>query len=157
MAQIAEIVDIITPQQALPGENIIVDVKVKNIGASNYNIAVTGVYDSTNLSWQFDYLLLVPGETVTFRGWFTMPQETVILTIWSWYRMGTSWVLDETRTSSILILVYPAADIADLVVAISGGMVYPAADIADLAVAISGGLPPGSEIFANFVVKYTKG
>ena len=96
MAQVAEIVNVIAPINAPPGEQVIVDVRVKNVGYSSRSVSVTGSTDTVSLQWQFDYLTLLPGETVVFRGWFTMPAENVRVNIWSWYWDETQWIYDDT-------------------------------------------------------------
>lgn len=99
MATIADITNLSLPSSQYPGEYVIVDVSVKNIGTGYRDIAVTG---NMNLTWQFDYLNIGPGETVVFRGWFTMPAIKADLTVWSWYWDGSQWQLGDTATGSIL-------------------------------------------------------
>lgn len=105
MPVIADIVAVIAPSVAAPGENVIVDVRVANRSLDYEYVAVTGAVDATALSWQFDNLRLAPGETVTFRGWFTMPSRDVTITAWAWYWDGVKWVLDDTMTASIRLAV----------------------------------------------------
>ena len=101
----ADIIKIDAPSSASAGDQVIVDVSVKNISGSDQYIAVTGVYDSTSLTWQFDYLLVSPGQTVVFRGWFTMPVANVRVTAWSWYWDGSQWVQDDQMTKDIALSV----------------------------------------------------
>ena len=77
MAKYADIVKVEAPSSAIEGATVIVDVSVKNIGTSDQNLAVTAVFDSTSFPFQFDYLLVSPGQTVIFRGWFTMPSKNI--------------------------------------------------------------------------------
>jgi len=93
---VADIVKIDAPASALVGDTIIVDVSVKNISSADQYIAVTAVYDSTGIPFQFDYLLVSPGQTVIMRGNFTMPSKSVRATAWSWYWDGSQWVLDDS-------------------------------------------------------------
>ncbi len=95
MPAVADIVKIDAPASAPAGETVIVDVSVKNISGSDKYLAVTAVYDSTDIPFQFDYLLVSPGQTVIFRGWFTMPSKKVRVTAWSWYWDGSKWVYDD--------------------------------------------------------------
>jgi len=100
MAQIAEIVKVEAPASAAAGGQVIVDVHVKNLALApgGYNdIAVSGVYDSTQLPFQFDYLNVAPQETVVFRGWFTMSSKKVRVWVWSWYWDGSKWVQDDEK------------------------------------------------------------
>lgn len=158
MALVAEIIKVAAPSQVSPGETVIVDVSVKNIAGGDRYIGVRGAYDSTKLSWwQFEYLLVAPGQTVIFRGWFTMPSKNVSLTIWGWYWDGAQWQPDATRTLSISALIYPRSDIANLLVTVTGGLEYPKADIANLIVAVSGGLEYPKADIANLVVTVSGG
>jgi hypothetical protein len=98
----ADIVKIDAPSSAPAGQQVIVDVSVMNItgaidgiGGDVY-IAVTAVYDSTSIPFQFDYLLVAPFQTVIMRGWFTMPSKSVRVTISCYYWGGSTWVLDDT-------------------------------------------------------------
>jgi len=97
MALVADIVKVDAPVSVLPGDYAIVDVTVKNISGSDKDIAITGVFDSSNITEQFNDLILSPSQVVVFRGWFIMPNDNVRLTIWSWYWNGTSWVHDATN------------------------------------------------------------
>ncbi len=107
---IAQIVSIDAPANATPGDTVIVDVYVNNNSAQDMYLSVTGVFDSTNLSWQFDYLLVSAGQTVVFRGTFTMPNTNVRVTIWSWYwDTAVGWVLDVTNYVDITLAVLAQA------------------------------------------------
>lgn len=101
MAVIADIVEVIAPASANAVDAVLVDVKVRNRGTVYSYIAVTGVYDSTPLSWQFDYLEVAPQETVIFRGWFTMPSGKVKVVVSSWYWNGNQWIADDSRQLDI--------------------------------------------------------
>ena len=101
----ADITKIVAPSSAPAGETVIVDVSVKNISSTDKYIAVTGVFDSTNLSWQFDYLLVSPGQTIVMRGWFTMPSKNVRVTAGGWYWDGSKWVQDDTVYVDIALAV----------------------------------------------------
>jgi subtilase family serine protease len=93
---VTAITGISAPARAQAGDQVIVDVSVKNISGSDQYIAVTAVYDSNNISFQFDYLLVSPGQTVIMRGNFTMPNKSVRVTAWSWWWDGSKWVYDDT-------------------------------------------------------------
>lgn len=101
----ADITKIEAPSQALAGDQVIVDVSIKNISTSDKYLSVTGQFDSSSLPFQFDYLLVSPGQTVIFRGWFNMPSKSVKVTAWGWYWTGTEWVLDDTVTKDISLSV----------------------------------------------------
>ena len=101
----ADIIKIDAPSNASEGEQVIVDVSVKNISGSDQYLAVTGVYDSLSIPFQFDYLLVSPQETVIFRGWFAMPSKSVRVTAWSWYWDGSKWVQEDQMTRDIALAV----------------------------------------------------
>ena len=105
MAQYADITKIEAPSSAPAGEQVIADVSVKNISSSDQYLAVTAVFDSTSIPFQFDYLLVSPGQTVIFRGWFTMPSKNVRVTAWSWYWDGSDWVQGDQMTKDIKVAV----------------------------------------------------
>ena len=113
MALGAQIVKVEAPSSANTGNTVIVDVSVKNISQSDQYIAVTGAFDSNLLSWQFEYLLVSPGQTVIMRGWFTMPSKKVKVTVWSWYWDGSQWQLkdkgDDTASVDIALAELVAA------------------------------------------------
>ncbi len=94
---IAQIVNIDAPASAPVGEQVIVDVSVKNNSTDDFYLGISGVFDSTSIVFQFDYLLVSAGQTVVFRGTFTMPSNNIRVTIWSWYwDTAIGWVLDVT-------------------------------------------------------------
>ena len=101
----ADIIAIASPSSAPAGEQVVVDVTVTNISGSDQYIAVTALYNSASFPFQFDYLLLSPGQTVTFRGWFSMPSENVRVTAWSWSWDGSNWINDDQITKDIALAV----------------------------------------------------
>ena len=103
MPAAADIIKIDAPSSAQAGEQVIVDISVKNISGSDLDLSVTAVYDSAPIPFQFDYLLVAPGQTVIFRGWFTMPNKGVRVTAWGWYWTGTEWIYDDTMYIDIAL------------------------------------------------------
>ena len=101
MAKYADITKIESPSSAVAGAAVTVDVSVKNIGASDQYLTVTAKFDSTVIPFQFDYLLVSPGQTVIFRGSFTMPSKSVTITAWSWYWESNDWVQDDRDEKQI--------------------------------------------------------
>ncbi|MEK7352893.1 MAG: hypothetical protein AABZ77_00105 [Chloroflexota bacterium] len=101
----ADIIAVDAPSSVPGGEQVIGDVSVTNISGSDQYVAVTAVYNSASFPFQFDYLLLSPGQTVIFRGVFTMPSENVRVTAWSWSWDGSTWVQDDTITKDIALAV----------------------------------------------------
>lgn len=101
MPAVADITKVEAPVDAVSGETVIVDVHTKNIATTDRYIAVTGVYDSTALFWQFDYLLLIPGQTVVMRGSFIMPSKSVEVKVWAFYWDGSQWIFDDEAVVDI--------------------------------------------------------
>ena len=101
----ADIIKIDAPSSVAAGEQVVVDVSVKNMSGSDQYIAVTAVYDSTSFPFQFDYLLVSPGQTVIFSGLFTMPSKNVRVTVWSFYWDGSNWVQDDQTMKDIALAV----------------------------------------------------
>jgi len=100
----ADIIKIDAPSSVAAGEQVVVDVSVKNVSVSDQYIAVTAVYDSTSFPFQFDYLLVSPGQTVVFRGLFAMPLMNVRVTVWSFYWDGSDWIQDDQMTKDIALV-----------------------------------------------------
>lgn len=111
------IVAITAPSSAFQGDTVIVDVSVRNIGSIDQNIAVTGVYDSISLSWQFNYLDFSPYETLIFRGWFTMPSKKVRVTVYSKYWDGSKWVQDDSGYVDIALGAVPSPEFSGFTIA----------------------------------------
>ncbi len=102
---VTDIVKIDAPASAAPGDTIVVYVWVKNLSADEKYIAVTGVYDSSPLSWLNDYLSVPPGETAVFRSYgFAMPNKKIRVTAYSFWWDGAQWVYDDTAFVDISLL-----------------------------------------------------
>ena len=101
----ADIIAIASPSSVSAGEQVVVDVSVMNSSGSDQYIAVTALYNSASFPFQPDYLLVSPGQTVVFRGWFGMPSENVMVTAWSWSWDGSQWVHDDQITIDIVLAV----------------------------------------------------
>ena len=101
----AKIIELIAPAVANGGDIVLIDVSIQNTANQEQLItvsgAVSGVYDSSPVTWQFDYLSALPGETLVFRGNFVMPIYAVSLQIYSWHWDGNKWIQDETRQTNI--------------------------------------------------------
>ena len=111
MPTIAQIVSVDAPSQANPGDSVIVDVHLKNISAAYQYLAVTG--QGTSITWQFDYLSVAPGETVVMRGVFTMPSQSVTVSVFSWYWDGAAWQFDDSRSLQISLAALPQPQFAN--------------------------------------------
>ncbi len=101
----ADITMIEAPSSAPADQQVIADVSIKNISSSDQYLSVTANYDSTPIPFQFDYLLVSPGQTVIFRGTFTMPNSGARITAWGWYWDGNQWIHDDTMTFDIALSV----------------------------------------------------
>ncbi len=97
MQLVSEITDIAAPSSVNPGDSVTVDVSVKNMSGQAFNLAVSGVFNSSPISFQFDYLNVLPQETVIMRGDFVMPNATATVDIWLWYWNNTQWIWDDQR------------------------------------------------------------
>jgi hypothetical protein len=107
MASVAEIIAIeATPSPAPLGQPVTVRVSVKNLGLApaGYNyIALTGAFDSTELSFIPDYQYADAQATVDFTASFTMPAEKVRVTVYSWYWdfNRNTWASDDQRFTDV--------------------------------------------------------
>ena len=101
----AYIISIVAPSSAPAGEQIVVDVSVMNSSGNDQYVAVTALYNAASFPFQFDYLLVSPGQTVVFRGLFAMPSENVRITAWSWSWDGSNWINDDQITQDIALAV----------------------------------------------------
>lgn len=90
-----DIVSMSAPSEAGEGEEVEVQVAVRNLAAYRIWIAVTGKYDD-NIYYLYPESISVPaGETYTFVGSFTMPNKDVRVYAWSWYWTGEEWYQDD--------------------------------------------------------------
>ncbi len=107
-AYLTEIVDIIAPASACAGDQVNVEVKVKNSSTEAIYITASGRYDNIALYFSPDYFLADPGSTKSFTVSFTMPNEDVRVPVWSGYWTGTEWVLDATDYVDIALTEIPS-------------------------------------------------
>ncbi len=94
---LSDIVKIDAPASAAPGDTVVIYVWVKNLDASANYIAVTGVYDSSPISFLDEYYSVPPGETAVWRSYgFAMPNKNIRITVYSYHWDGSQWVYDDT-------------------------------------------------------------
>lgn len=98
---IAQIVAVSAPMSVPAGGPVTIDVHVKNNSTSTRFLSITGVFDSTAISFQFEWLEVLPYQIVVFRGSFTMPSQDVRATLWSWDWIANEWRHNETRYCDI--------------------------------------------------------
>jgi hypothetical protein len=110
---IADIVNLSVPSSAEAYENVLVDVSVKNLDTNYRYIAVTGTFDSSGITFTFDYLLLEPGQTVIFRGVFTMPSKSVRVSVNSYYWDGSQWIYEDSAYKDVSLELNLAGKIVD--------------------------------------------
>jgi len=84
------IVEIVAPSEAVAGETVSVEVKVKNLHTASIYITVTGSVDGTSLYFGGVYHAVPAGGIQSFYDSFVMPGSSVTLWAWSWY-----WGIDE--------------------------------------------------------------
>lgn len=99
-----EIVDVIAPAQAAPGELVAVEVRVKNTWDSVFYISVTGHYDGLDIFPTEDYAIVDPGVTHSFYFSFTMPGNDIKLQIWSFYWTVEGWFQDDYSYVDIILI-----------------------------------------------------
>jgi hypothetical protein len=97
----ADIVEIVAPGQAAAGGLVNVEVRVKNLATYGIYIAVTGVFDSTQITFTPGYSSVNAGATYSFYGSFTMPSKKVTITAYSWYWTGSEWYQDDKMTKTV--------------------------------------------------------
>ena len=90
-----DIVDIIAPSEAAPGDKVSIEVKVKNIWDYPFYIAVTGRYNGVDIAFSPDYANVGAGATHSFASSFTMPNNDVKVDVWSFYWTGSEWYQDD--------------------------------------------------------------
>ncbi len=99
----ADIVEIVAPNQASPGELVNVEVKVKNLSDYGFYIAVSAVVDGSQIPITPDYAGVDPGATSSFYGSLTMPSSRVTITAYSWFWTGSEWYRDDQMTKDIAL------------------------------------------------------
>lgn len=108
----ADIVQVIVPSQAMAGETVNIEVKVKNLypTTSLYITAAARVVDSgVNIELHFgsEAAVVGIGNTHTFYDSFTMPNSSVTIWIWSfWWGADSQWHQDDETTRSISLGVF---------------------------------------------------
>jgi hypothetical protein len=106
------ILDIITAvggeprDYALPGEAVVVSVRLKNIGSQAMHISTTGSWDSAQLNFDPAYAWAERLQTIYFRANFIMPNKDVKVTAYGWWWDGYQWLSDSWKEKDLLL---PAA------------------------------------------------
>ena len=96
-----DIVAIYGPAEAVYGDQVNIQVVVRNLASYGVYIAVTGRRDGVDVAFTPDYGAVNPGGTYTFNASFTMPNKNITLDIWSFYWTGSAWNQDDHEAVSI--------------------------------------------------------
>ncbi len=86
-----EIVEIIVPSQAVSGETVNIEVRVKNLHTGPSNITVTGSVNGLTLHFGSVYHTVPAGSIQSFYDAFIMPDRSVRVYAWSWYWGDNDW------------------------------------------------------------------
>ena len=107
MAQYADIVEILAPDEAAGGSRVDITVRIKNTYSSAIGIMVGGALEYGVSPWP-DISFPDPsanvdgGATHSFSGYFTMPDKKVTIHAYSYYYGGDgSWHFDDEMTKAI--------------------------------------------------------
>ena len=109
MAQYAQIVEIVAPSQAVPGERVDITVRIKNTYSAAIGIMVGGAleYGVTpwpGISFPENSANVNGGATHSFSGYFTMPDKAVTIHAYSyWYGADGYWYLDDEKTRYVAL------------------------------------------------------
>ncbi|MDD5703073.1 MAG: hypothetical protein PHU23_13605 [Dehalococcoidales bacterium] len=109
MATYAQIVEIVAPAQAYPGNKVDITVKVKNLYASVISLMVGGALEYGASPWpEITYPQsgadVDGGVTYSFNGYFYMPDKSVTIHAYSyWYGGDGYWHLDDEKTKGVNI------------------------------------------------------
>jgi len=103
MAQYADIVEIVAPSQASPGDLVNVTVRIKNLYSGLMGIKVSSIPEyNYSLEFPYDIANVNPGEIYSFSGSFTMPNRAVNLHTYSyWYGADGNWYQDDEMTEAV--------------------------------------------------------
>jgi hypothetical protein len=98
-----EIVGIIAPAEAAPGDTVNIELRVKNLADYGFYIGVAGQYDTIAISFSPGWAGVDPGATYPFIASFTMPNYAVHALVESFYWTGTEWSLDDYKYFDIAL------------------------------------------------------
>jgi len=112
MAQVAEIIEIVAPSEAVAGITVTIRVTIKNIASVEAGIMVGGALEYGPTPWPSitfpnDWANFPPGESYYFEGYFTMPDSDVTIHAYSyWYgrlpgETWDSWHFDNEKTKDV--------------------------------------------------------
>lgn len=108
-----DIVEIVAPGEAVAGERVDIEVKIKNTYSATIGIMAGGALDYGETPWPtIDFpeysANVAAGATHTFYGHFTMPDSDVAIHAYSYYYGSDGyWYFDDEKTKDI--------DVAELI------------------------------------------
>ena len=111
MAQYADIVEIVAPSQAAPGDLVNITVRVKNLYAAPIGIMVGGALEYGVSPWpgiEFpsNSANVDAGAIWEFSGYFYMPDKKVTIHAYSyWYGADGYWYFDDEMTKAVNLAV----------------------------------------------------
>lgn len=98
-----DIVGVYGPTEASPGDQVSLDIAIKNTYTYGFYVAATVGIAGVNVSVSPDYYLINTGDTFHFTATFTMPSNDITIDVWSWYWDGAEWVVDDHETVTIKV------------------------------------------------------
>jgi len=107
MAQYADIVEIVAPSQAAPGDLVNITVRIKNLYSAPIGIMVGGALEYGVSPWpgvEFpaNSANIDSGATYSFTGYFYMPDKGVTIHAYSyWYGADGYWYFDDEMTKAV--------------------------------------------------------
>jgi len=107
MAQYADIIEIVAPAQAAPGDRVDVIVRIKNLYSGAIGIMVDGALEYGVTPWPGidfpeDSANVDGGAVYSFSGSFIMPESRVTIHAYSyWYGADGCWYYDDEMTKVV--------------------------------------------------------
>jgi hypothetical protein len=107
MAQYADVIEIVAPPQAAPGDLVSITVRIKNLYSAPIGIMVGGALEYGVSPWPgitfaSNSANVDAGATYTFSGYFYMPDKKVTIHAYSyWYGADGSWHFDDEMTKVV--------------------------------------------------------
>jgi len=107
VAQYADIIEIVAPSQAAPGDLVNITVRIKNLYSAPIGIMVGGALEYGVSPWPgitfpTNSANVDAGATYSFNGYFYMPDKAVTVHAYSyWYGADGYWYFDDEMTKAV--------------------------------------------------------
>lgn len=88
--------------------------RVRNLGDYAFSIAVTGMFDNSEIPFSPSSVTVDAGAVYPFSGSFTMPAKKVRVTVYSWYWTGSEWYQDDEAHADIALAEAPESQFASI-------------------------------------------